>query len=71
MKTYRTYEATQNSAGGIEGCGAGSEHYDADSAEEAARMAADDWDWQRNDWDGGDVIVATNDKGESYHLHRD
>ena len=71
MKQYRTYEAFRNQAGGIEGCGTGSEHYEADTAEEAARMAAEEMDWGRDDWDGGNVIVATDDEGDSYHLHRE
>lgn len=69
-KTYRVYEAFRNAAGGVEGCGTGSEEFEATSAMEAAQMAADDWDWDREDWDGGDVIVATDDEGDSYHLSR-
>lgn len=71
MATYRVYAAYENAVGGIEGCGAGSEEFDASSAEAAARTAAEEWCWLRGDWDGGDVIVATDDNGDSYHLHRE
>lgn len=70
-KEYRCYEATKNEVGGIEGCGSGWEMIEAATAEEAAKMAADELGWGRPDWDGGDVIVATDDGGDSYHLHRE
>jgi len=72
MKMYRVYEACLNIGGGVEGCGCGDYDYRAGSAQEAAQMAARDWQWDREDWDGGDVIVATDDDDDvdSYHLHR-
>ena len=67
-KTYRVYEAFRNTVGGVEGCGAGSETVEADSAESAAREFWDGWDagW---DADESTVIVATDDDGDSVHYY--
>lgn len=70
MTIYRVYEAFRNSIGGVEGCGAGSEEVEADTAEQAAQIAADEWGWSSDEWDGGNVIVATDDMGDSYYLDR-
>lgn len=62
MTTYRIYTGYYNAVGGIEAHGTGWEYVNAASAEEAAR-AADDSRLQ-----AGDVIVATDDNGDSYYL---
>lgn len=69
INNYRVYAATTKH-GGVQGTGQGDEYYEAATAAEAAQMAADDWGWDEDDWDGGDVIVATDDDGDSYHMHR-
>ena len=71
VETYRVYEGYVNPVGGVEPCGMGWEEYDAETAADAARLAADEWGWDASSWDGGNVIVATDDDGDSYHLHRE
>ena len=63
-KTYRTYEAFRNLAGGIEPCGTDWEDIDAESAEEAARVR---WSSSLEDADENTVIIATDDDGDEVH----
>ena len=70
MKTYRVYEAYENAVGGIELRLTGREECVAESAEVAARYMARVFGFLGPDWDGGDVIVATDDDGDSFHLYR-
>jgi len=63
MKKYRVYEAYVNLVGGVEGVGFGWRYIKAESAKEAAEKYADEL---------GDteLIVATDDDGDSYHLYK-
>lgn len=71
MKTYRVYEAYRNPVGGVESCGTGFEEIEADTAKQAAQIAADNWGWASSEWDGGDVIVSTDDMGNYCYLDRE
>lgn len=66
MKTYRVYEGFKNEAGGVEGCGAGWEYVEAETATDAAKAF---WGAGWPDAGRDTVIVATDDEGDSAHYY--
>ena len=67
MNKYRIYETMKNAGGGYDSLQSGNEYFEANTAHEAAELAAED---RRDNVEcEGITVVATDDNGESAYVY--